>query len=78
MINRLRDLIKSRSKAEWRQYFKMQVDMLRRYIQENGERAAVVGFIVGIVIVIFIKLALILVVLGVIAYQSLLMLADEE
>ncbi len=78
MIKQLRDLIKSRSKGEWRRYFRMQIDTVRRYIQDNGERAAVLGFIFGILIVMFLKLALILGVFAVIAYQLLLMLADEE
>jgi hypothetical protein len=56
----------------------MQIDTVRRYIQDNGERAAVLGFIFGILIVMFLKLALILGVFAVIAYQLLLMLADEE
>jgi hypothetical protein len=77
MIKHLVSLIKARSKTEWRQYFKMQVEQLRRYIQDNGERAAVVGFIVGVTIVIFLKFVIVLAVLTLIAYQTMIIVADE-
>jgi hypothetical protein len=51
---------------------------LRELIRENGEKAAVVGFVLGIFIVVFFKLFVVLVMLLVAAYSTILIIADSK
>jgi hypothetical protein len=69
--------IRAKSRAEWQAHLHGKVSFLRDYVRENGERAAVLGFLLGVFLVIFYKLALVLVCLAVVGYQLLLIMSDS-
>lgn len=77
MLDGILNSIRAKSRAEWQQYFSDKISSLRDYVRENGERAAVLGFFLGVLLVIFYKLALIVVCLVVVGYQLLLILSDS-
>ena len=69
------ELFKKRTQEEWKAYLSDQWTDLRIFVQENGEKAAVLGCAFGIVIVVFFKLFVFLVCLGALA---LLLLAVTD
>jgi len=77
MLERVVDTIKSRTRSEWVAYFKGKISWLREYSQENGEKAAAAGFLLGIVVVLFYKVALIIACVTVVLCQLVLILSDE-
>ena len=55
----LKQIIKdasSRSHSEWRDAFSQSLDSGRAWVQRNGELAALVGFLAGVLIVIFFRI----------------------
>jgi len=75
MFDQLMSAIKSRSPDEWKAELRSRIDTLRRYVQEHGERAALIGFLLGIFIVIFYKLVLFLACVALVGYQLLLIIS---
>lgn len=55
MLDRFIHFIRSKSREEWLQLIRERWNNLRIWIQEHGELAAVAGFLLGIVIVLFFK-----------------------
>lgn len=47
-------------------------------MQTHGEKAALIGFLLGIFIVIFYKLVLVLACLMIVAYQLVLIISESE
>jgi hypothetical protein len=62
----IKDFIRSRTQEEWKSYFLGYAEHARAYIQAHGERSALIGFALGIFMVLFTKLFLVLVAIGVI------------
>jgi len=54
------------------------VEWARTYIQAHGERSALIGFAVGIFIVLFLQLFLALVAVGVIVCLGIYLAAEPE
>jgi hypothetical protein len=78
MFNTLLVSIRRRTKAQWQGYFKDQLEAARSYLRENGEKAALLGFILGILIITFYKLALFISCVALIAYQLVLIIAEDK
>lgn len=78
MFDKILQSIRRRTKSEWQVYYRERVELLRSYIRENGEKASLLGFIFGIAVVVFYKLALLLACLGLIAAQTVILLAEEK
>jgi hypothetical protein len=76
MFGALVSRIKSKRKAEWNEYFRGWIEWLRDYVQSNGEKAAVLGFIFGIFAVTFYKLVILIACLALVAYQLVLLIAE--
>ncbi len=77
MFKRLGNTIKSKSRSEWEAYFKGKLSWLREYSQSNGEKAAIVGFLLGVAVVLFYKVALIIACITVVLCQLVLILSEE-
>jgi hypothetical protein len=78
MYNTLFTSIRRKTKAEWQEYFKGQLEASRSYVRENGEKAALLGFILGTLIITFYKLALFLSCLALISYQLVMIVAEDK
>jgi hypothetical protein len=78
IIDDVKKVVHSRTQAEWSTYFQERLDRFREYLRTHGEQAALLGFVVGIFIVLFFKLSLFLFILAVLAYLSVQMLAPKE
>jgi hypothetical protein len=77
-MERITKFAKSRTEDEWRAYVRERFEDLRILIRDNGEKAAVVGFVLGIGIMLFFKLFIILAVVAVAVYSTILIIADSE
>ena len=58
--------IRTRSKEEWQQFAVTYFARTRTWVQEHGEKAAVLALITGIALVVFYKLVLVVLAVGVI------------
>ncbi len=56
LMQRARAFVYARSSDEWKGYFSGKLARVREFAQSNGEKAAAVGFLLGIAIVFFFKL----------------------
>lgn len=72
----LKDFIRSRTQEGWRELFLAYVEQARVYIQAYGERSALIGFAVGIFIMLFPQLFLGLVAVGVIVCLGIYLAAE--
>jgi hypothetical protein len=70
--------IKSRTQAQWKQLFAAQYQQARGFIRENGEVAALIGFVLGVALVFFFKLFFFAALLLALAYLLILVSAPEE
>jgi hypothetical protein len=70
--------IQSKSREQWEQATSQKAAELREYVRANGEKAALIGFLLGVFIVIFYKLALIVGCLAAIGYQLVLIVSDSR
>lgn len=77
MFERVTDTIRSRSRSEWEVYFKERLNWVREYSQANGEKAAIAGFLLGILVVVFYQLALIIACVTIVACQLVLILSES-
>ena len=59
------EVIREKSRQEWEEYFRGSLTNLRIWIQENGEKALIVGLVVGVIITQFFKLFIVLAALAV-------------
>jgi hypothetical protein len=78
VVGRITEFAKSRTDDEWRAYTRQLLLQLRELIRENGEKAALLGFILGIFIVVFFKLFVVLIMLAIAAYSTILIIADSK
>jgi len=76
VIDRITEFARSRSEVEWREYIRERFEFVRNLVRENGEKAAILGFVLGIGLVIFFKLFVLLLVVAVGVYSTILILAD--
>jgi len=67
---------RSRTSAEWKKLVFDQLDDLRLTVRDNGEKAALVAFGVGILMVLFFKLFLILCAVAALSFLTLLWLSE--
>ena len=80
MRNILKDITefaRTRSAEGWKNLARERYDELRISVRENGEKAALLAFGVGIVVVLFFKLFLILVALAALSFLTILWLAES-
>jgi hypothetical protein len=77
-IDRITSFIRSRTRQEWQQYFSDRLTQLREFVKSEGEKAAIIGFCLGIFIVIFYKFAIVLMCLGLVAHQLILIISDTS
>jgi hypothetical protein len=77
MFERVTDTIRSRTRSEWEVYFKERLNWVREYSQANGEKAAIAGFLLGILVVVFYQLALIIACVTIVACQLVLILSES-
>lgn len=78
MFNAIIESIRVRSREEWQSFFRGKLEALRTYVQTHGEKAALIGFLLGIFIVIFYKLVLVVACLVIVALQLLLIISESE
>jgi hypothetical protein len=78
MLNAIIESIRARSREDWQSLFRTRLEELRTYVQTHGEKAALIGFLLGIFIVIFYKLVLVLACLMIVAYQLVLIISESE
>jgi hypothetical protein len=71
------DFAGSRTQREWKEAAQAQCERLRTFVRENGEVAALVGFGVGIAMVLFFKLFLLLCCLITLSYLLLIIMAKD-
>ena len=76
-VDKMVAAIRSKSKREWQQFFEERMSMARDYLRANGEQGALIGFGVGIFIVLFFKLALLIACLLGLAYLLIQIIADS-
>jgi len=72
------EVIRSRTRSEWRDYVRERFTDARIWVQEHGEKAAFLTFFVGLFIALFFKLFIFLVVVGIIAGYIVWFMASEE
>jgi hypothetical protein len=77
MFQNIVDRIRVRNQAEWKAFFLERYELLRSLVREHGEISALVGFGLGIGIVLFFKLFVLLVVLAALAYSLIMLIAKE-
>lgn len=77
ILNDITRFARSRSSEGWKEFLREKAEELRGSIQDNGEKAAVAAFAVGIFVVLFFKLFLIIVALGALSFLTLLWLSDS-
>lgn len=75
-MDRIRGFIRSKSRAEWEGYFSEKISQLREFVRTQGERAALLAFAMGIFLVLFYKLVIVLLCIGLIAHQLILIISD--
>ncbi len=78
LVDRITQFAKSRSEDEWHTFARERFENLRILIRDNGEKAAVLGFGLGILIVFFFKIFVVLLVLAIAAYSTILILSDSH
>ena len=78
MLNAIIESIRARSREDWQSLFRTRLEELRTYVQTHGEKAALIGFLLGIFLVIFYKLVLVLACLMIVAYQLVLIISESE
>lgn len=77
-FQRLQRFVYSRSGDEWKRFFLSQGSSLREFVRNNGEKAAGLGFLLGIFLVLFFKLALIVLAAAVILIVGIIIWADSR
>lgn len=77
-MERITSAIRSRTKQEWEQYFANLLSQVREFVRAEGEKAALLGFCLGIFIVIFYKLALVVACIGLVVHQLILIISDKS
>ncbi len=76
--NKLKAFVYSRSGDEWKSYFGGKIQSVRAFAQDQGEKAAALGFLLGILMVFFFKLIVIsLVVIGLLVL-TIIIAADSR
>jgi hypothetical protein len=78
IIDDVMKVIRSRNQAEWSAYFQERLDKFREYLRTHGEQGALLGFSVGVFIVLFFKLALFIVIVASLGYLAIQMLAKKD
>lgn len=78
MFDRIIASIRARSREDWQNLFRNKLDEFRTYVQTHGEKACLIGFLLGVFIVIFFKLALVFACLAIVAYQLILIISESE
>lgn len=76
-IQSVKDLINSRTQTQWRDLFREQYQRLRSFLRQNGEVAALAGFLFGIALVFFFKLFVVVGCLIALTYLLLTVFAPE-
>lgn len=76
-IQSVKDLINSRTQTQWRDLFREQYQRLRSFLRQNGEVAALTGFLFGIALVFFFKLFVVVGCLIALTYLLLTVFAPE-
>lgn len=74
----IRRFISQRTKSEWDLFFKEKVATLRIFVQENGEISALLGFLVGALMVLFYKPFALVFCLLMLAYLGIILYAPED
>jgi len=77
-IEKIMAKIRSKTKAEWQDFFQEKLFEARDYVRAHGEPSALLGFASGVFVVVFFKLAIVLVCLAALAYLLILLVADTE
>jgi hypothetical protein len=77
IIDDMMKVIRSRNQDEWSAYFQERWNKFREYLRAHGERGALLGFLIGVFIVLFFKLALFIVILASLAYLAIQMAASK-
>jgi len=77
-FQRVQTFIYSRSVVEWEEFFLSKVATLRDFVRNNGEKAAGIGFLFGIFLVLFFKLVIIAAAVTAVIIVSIIIWADSR
>jgi len=77
-FDRILGFSRSKSKEEWRAFFGQQGSSLRVFVQQNGEKAALLGFALGILIILFFKLFIVLACVAALLAMLLIICAESK
>lgn len=75
---RARAFVYSRNGDEWKVYFAEKLSRVREFAQVNGEKAAVLGFFLGVAIVFFFKLVVVSAVVVGLLVLTIIIVADSR
>lgn len=78
MLDKLLTKIRQRSREQWVELLKGSVTDMRIWIQENGEKAALVALVLGVILVAAFKLIFTLLVVAVLIFSIIWVLAGSE
>ena len=68
---------RSKSSSEWKSSVWQKLDDLRVLVRDHGEKAALVGFGIGVGVVLFFKLFLVLTAIAALAFLTVLWLSES-
>jgi hypothetical protein len=77
IVRDITQFARSRSSDEWKRLALDKLDDLRIAVRDNGERAAIAAFVVGIVVVLFFKLFLIVSAVAALSFLTILWLSES-
>lgn len=67
---------RSKSSREWADLMWQTLGDMRAMVRDNGEKAALIAFVVGIVVVVFFKLFLVVAAVAALLFLTLLWISD--
>jgi len=76
VIDKVVDLIRRRRKSEWQDFFQAYIAAVRDFFRSSGEKGALVGFGIGIVLVLFFKFVLLMACVVALVYLLLIIIAE--
>jgi len=76
--SKVKAFVYSHSAEEWKSFFGGKISAVRSFAQDNGEKAAAFGFLLGILIVFFFKLFVISAVVVSLIILTIIIAADSR
>jgi len=78
ILGRITEFACSRTPTEWWNLIHEAIERVRVLVRDNGEKAAIVGFGLGMLLIIFFKLIVLLFVVGALVFLSLVAISEHH